>query len=400
MLLLCLVVLSANCQKNQSSSYNISNSGDGKLTTHHMTINADGNSLEIKYAGEVRFNDNETAIQSLDPKGGLFYRKNDQKLIAEIDNKGNIVYEMYDGSTKLSIETAAGKQFLANIIKDLVNHGIDAKGSVERLYKKGGSSAVLNRVETLKSDYAKGIYLDHLLQQPSLASGELSTIAEKAGTLISSDYEKAKVLSKSTERFMAEPKAAQAYFAAAKTINSDYEKAKVLKGVLAHNLSTELYDQAISLTRDIHSDYEKAGVAIRLIEKGIPNKQAYDQLIKVSGQINSDYEQARVLKRLLDQPVPAGVDFEQVLGLLNNIASDYEKAGVLKKISNKELSPEQWVSLIQATSGVSSNYEKSGVLVQIARLMPKTEKTEEAYRQAAKTVSSDYEFGKVMRALE
>ena len=434
LLLLSLLVLSANCQKNQSSSYNTSSSGDGKLSTHHMTINNDGTSLEIKYAGEVRFNDDETAIQSLDPKGGLFYRKNGQKLIAETDDKGNIVYEMSDGNTKLSIETAAGKQFLANIIKDLVNHGIDAKGSVERLYKKGGSSAVLNRVETLKSDYAKGIYLDHLLQQPSLASGELSTIAEKAGTLISSDYEKAKVLSKSTERFMAEPKAAQAYFAAAKTIHSDYEKAKVLKGVLAHNLSTELYDQAIRLTGDIHSDYEKAGVlkgmiekgklegenyqklldvvtlihsdyekagvAIRLIEKGIPNKQAYDQLIKVSGQINSDYEHARVLKRLLDQPVPAGVDFEQVLGLLNNIGSDYEKAGVLKKISNKELSPEQWISLIQATSGVSSNYEKSGVLVQIARLMPKNEKIEEAYRQAAKTVSSDYEFGKVMRALE
>ena len=116
LLLLSLLVLSANCQKNQSSSYNTSTSGDGKLSTHHMTINNDGTSLEIKYAGEVRFNDDETAIQSLDPKGGLFYRKNGQKLIAETDDKGNIVYEMYDGSTKLSIETAAGKQFLANII--------------------------------------------------------------------------------------------------------------------------------------------------------------------------------------------------------------------------------------------------------------------------------------------
>lgn len=45
-LLFCLVVLSANCQKNQSSSYNISNSGDGKLSTHHMTINNDGTSEE------------------------------------------------------------------------------------------------------------------------------------------------------------------------------------------------------------------------------------------------------------------------------------------------------------------------------------------------------------------
>lgn len=433
-LFLCMVVLSANCQKSQNSS-SYSNSNDGKLRTSHMTITNDGLSLEIKHSGEVRFNDDETAIQSLEPGGKLLYRRNDQKLTAEIDDKGNISYEMYDGNTKLSINDAAGKQFLANVIKELINHGIDAKGSVERLYKKGGSAGVMKRVETLKSDYAKSIYLGYLLeQQPNLSAAELSTIAEKTGTLINSDYEKAKVLSKSSERFMADPKSAQAYFTAAKTINSDYEKAKVLKGVLGQNLSAELYGQAIDLTRGIHSDYEKAGVlkgliekgkveganyqklldmialinsdyekagvALRLIEKGIPNQQAYDQFVKVTAAIHSDYEHARVLKRLLDQPIPAGVNFDQVLSLINNIGSDYERAGVLKKVSNKELSTEQWVSLIRTASGINSNYEKSGVLLQIVKMMPKNEKTEEAYRQAAKTVTSDYEFGKVMKALE
>lgn len=435
LLILCIVVLSANCQKNQNSSYNQTTNSDGKLSTSHMTINHDGFSLEIKNAGEVRFNDDETAIQSLEPGGSLFFRKNDQKLMATTDSKGDITYEMYDGGTKLSINDAAGKQFLANMIKEMINYGIDAKGSVERLYKKGGTTAVMNRVESLKSDHAKAIYFTYLLeQQPNLSSAELTNIAEKTGTLISSDYEKARVLSKASARFMADAKAAQAYFTAAKSINSDYEKAKVLKNVLGQNLSTELYSQAITLTRGINSDYEKAGVlknliekgkvegenyqklldvigainsdyekagvALRLIEKGIPNQQAYDQFIKVTAAIHSDYEHAKVLKRLLDQPIPAGVNFDQVLSLINNIGSDYERAGVLKKVASKELSTEQWLSLIKATSAITSNYEKSGVLVQIARTMPKNEKTEEAYRQAAKTVSSDYEFGKVMKALE
>lgn len=434
-LVLCMVVLSANCQKNQSSSYSSTSNGEGKMTTSQMTIRNDGLILEIKHSGEIRFNEDETAIQSLEPGGRLFFRKNDQKLSVEVDNKGNISYEMYDGTTKLSINDAAGKQFLANAIKEMINHGIDAKGSVMRLYNKGGSTAVMNRIETLKSDYAKGVYLSYLLeQQAQLSSADLSNIAEKTGTLLNSDYEKAKILSKFSERFMADAKSAQAYFNASKSIHSDYEKAKVLKSILGQNLDTELYGQAIDLTRDIHSDYEKAGVlkgliekgkleganyqklldmtalinsdyekagvALRLIEKGIPNQQAYDQFVKVTANIHSDYEHARVFKRLLDLPIPAGVNFDQVLSLINNIGSDYERAGVLKKVSTKELSTEQWVSLIRSTSGINSNYEKSGVLLQIAKMMPKNEKTEEAYRQAAKTVSSDYEFGKVMKALE
>lgn len=434
MVLLCLVLFSANCQKNQSSSYNYSNSGDGKLASSHISIRNDDLDLEIKYTGEVRFNEDETSVQSMSPQGALFFRKNKFKLTAESDANGKITYEMYDGSSKLSINDAAGKQFLADAIKELINYGVDAKGSVERLYKKGGITAVLNRTEQLKSDYAKGIYIDHLLANHSASATELQTIAEKTTTLIGSDYEKGKLLGKYAEKFSAEPQSHNAYFAAVSSINSDYEKAKVLKTVLQQTLPPAAYEQAIGITRSINSDYEKAnvlkkliekgkleggaynklldivalinsdyekaGVAMRLIEKGIPSGQAYDQFLKVLGHINSDYEQSRVMKKMLEQPIPAQADMDKILALLGNIGSDYEKAGVLKKIATKELNIEQWVSLINATTQVSSNYEKATVLLQIAGQMPKNEKTQAAYQQVAKTVSSDHEYGRVMRALE
>ena len=51
------------------------------------------------------------------------------------------------------------------------------------------------------------------------------------------------------------------------------------------------------------------------------------------------------------------------------------------------------------TAGLNAEMDKASLLVQIAQKMPAGENIRKAYLTAAKTINSDNEYGKVMRAV-
>src|SRR5579871_770793 len=169
----CVIIVAMSCHR--GNSIMISNGNDN---------------LTINYSGDIKFNDEETTIASISRNGFLKYQKNDKKLFAENDLQGGIKYEMYNDGNKLDPGSEQGKLFLADVVKSMVDVGFDAKGRMERIYKKGGSRAVLNEVGNLKDDYIISMYIEFLFAADSVSQNDIKEIAKKIGNKIGSDYEK------------------------------------------------------------------------------------------------------------------------------------------------------------------------------------------------------------------
>lgn len=388
---------SSHTKRQVSSSHTISKSNS---TNESKTVIIDDDLfLEIKYSGEVKFNDDETAIASIPLDGYIKYKKNGKKLTIESGPNGEILYAINGGSKK-SVLDDTEKLFVEAVIKEMIVHGLGAKDRAERIYKKGGATALLSEIALLKSDYVKGIYFEALINTDALSPSELALSLEKIGSLLESDYEKGKLLKQFSADKLTDIASSQAYFNTVKKIGSDYEKANVLKVLIKNQLNGEQFAQVLDAAKSIESDFEKANLLKKLMEQPGLSVDRFDKALTVANTIDSDFEKANVLKHLMDKGVFEGESFNKLLSSIAQIDSDFEKANIFKELAGGGLkTEEQWIGLLNETGKISSDFEKANVLKSMVKRMPATEKVKTVFMTAAKTINSDAEYGSVMKAI-
>jgi hypothetical protein len=400
-----------------------------------IIISNNDDNLYINYQGEIQFNDDETAIKSIAQNGFLKYTRNDRKLTAENGEHGEIKYELTYNGKQLSPNDPDGKQFLADVIKDMIQIGFDAKGRMERLYKKGGTEAVLNEVQNLKADYVKSLYLDYLLSGDSLSQNEVKDIARKIGTQMGSDYDKGRLLVKFPFNYLKDSLTAHAWFEAVKTIGSDYEKSNALVFMARQPLTPELFDETVDISNTIGSDYDKANILKELIfkrnfaegnfektldavsyigsdyeksnllkalvEKEKPTGDRFNKLLDVAQHLNSDYDRSNLVKEMIETGLPAGASLDKLLSVVIHTGSEFDKANLLKNLTTKNINTnEQWISVINATAEISSDADKSNFLISIAPTIPKNDSVKMAYMRVARTINSEADLGRTIKAME
>ena len=73
----------------------------------------------------------------------------------------------------------------------------------------------------------------------------------------------------------------------------------------------------------------------------------------------------------------------------------------MSALSKEKLDQASFKGLLEKVTKMSSDFEKSKVMIAIARQLPEgDEQLREAYMKSAKSISSDFEYGKVMRAYQ
>ncbi len=380
----------------QKTSSSISSSDNG---WHSIMINDDNGSLEIKYTGEISFTDDETAIKSMSPDGYLKYKKNGKKIVVTADSKSQILYEINDGDKK-SILNDDEKIFLAEVVKVMIEYGVDAKNRVERIYKKGGSKAVMAEIKNMKSDYVKAIYLDYLLETNSLTASEMTEIADNVHFILSSDFEKGKLLKKFSSKYLSNAATAQAYLGAVKSINSDFEKANAIKAILNQPLTQEQFTQVLAVANSIGSDFEKANVLKEVIANNKISSAQFPEVLNATSKINSDFEKANVLKLILKNDNLAEEQFNETIAVIATVGSDFEKANVLKEaLTKNKISSAQFSEVLKVTSQIHSDFEKANVLKQILKDNKLPEDQFNETLAAISTVGSDFEKANVLKQL-
>ena len=184
-LILAMIIFS--CKPGSEHSVN---HHDSKTT---ISINNGFNKLKIEYAGDISFNDDETAIQNISEDGYVRFKSGRKKMYAESDGHGGVRYELHVGLNPVGMDEK-GRQMIAEAVKMMLENGVDAKKRVSKLYAKGGITAVLNKVRAIESSYLKNIYLDYLLSNGSLSANEKILVSQHIAGMENSDYEKSKLL--------------------------------------------------------------------------------------------------------------------------------------------------------------------------------------------------------------
>ena len=399
-------------------------------------IVSDGkNHLEINYYGKINFNDDETAIESISRNGYLKFRNNDMELIAE-NHEGEIAYELYNNGKRIDPAETDGKKLIADAINDMINAGFNAEARIEHIYQKAGIPGLLNAASTVQGNYIKGKYLERVLSLDKVSEAQVVQVAQITGAKMDGSYEKAQVLKKFSEHQLANPVVSAAWFEAAKTIDGNFEKADILQQFAPDNLTNEtvaadwlaavktisanyekeqvlkkfagehLSNPVISAAwleavKTISADFEKADALSIIVKERLSNEQ-FNQALAVTSTINANFEKSNTLKALIDHNVPVETaSFVKLMDAIHNVSGDFERTDLLKKLVDKDLpSEEQWAGVIKETTGVNGEFERANLLVSIAGKMPKSDQLKGTYMSAAKTINSEMDYGKVVKAVE
>lgn len=278
-----LLVISASCHHSGS----------------RITVNNGVDRLEISYNGEIKFTEDETAIKSISPHGHLKYRKNDKKLEVQRGANGTFKLEMSDDGRKLNPEDKEGKQFLAEAIKEMISVGFDAKERMRRIFKNGGSPAILDEVAKVNSDFTKSMYLEFLLSQNNIQQGEITEIADIIASQVNSDFEKGKLLNKFSADLLKDSLTSNAYFTAVRSIGSDFEKANALKNILKKGFkSDEQWIAVINQTAQLGSEFDRSNILIQIARQMPRTEPVKAVYLEVAKSIQGEMEFGKVVKAI------------------------------------------------------------------------------------------------------
>lgn len=334
------------------------------VVTRTITTSNDSVSVHIEYTGDVRFNDDETAIASLSPNGRLSYKKNKDEAVAVSDAKGAITYTLKSNGTTLDPNSAEGKAFLAASIRAMHGYGLDLDRRIEALYRRGGSAAVLNEATQLKADELRRSCIEYVMSRDT-QSAALPAMIHAIGTTMQDDFAKKDLLLKYNDRFVKDSAALPAYLDATEAVRTVQARAQLLAAILRAPLAPTAFERAV---RD-------------------------------AGALTTESEKAGVLRIAIGQP-GAATGFGPLLSAIGTVRADHERATLLNALADAgNWSEGEWIALVNAAAQVGATAEKTELLVHLAQKAPSTEAVRAAYTKAAGSVGGS-EHTRIMSAIK
>ena len=364
---ICALVLLSIAQTKSSRTESTSVNQERNTWNWHHKDNAVD--LRVTIRGKVEFADDYSDIKSISDDGELRVRDERGGTVRKFEatSEAGSIKRSYSINGQSSALDDDARKWLAKILNQTVRlGGYDAKARVKTLLGKSGPRGVLAEISQLESDYVKRIYFNELFAQGQLSPDDARQALRQAGVEISSDYEKAQVLVRMSESYLVDDQTRGIYIEGVNTIQSDYERGRALSA---------------------------------LLKRGGIGGDALIFAIKSAGNIKSDYERAQLLIKVAN-----GFELDQAaqtayLDAVSSIESDYEKGRVLSALLKKEPGKETLLFTLKSASTISSDYEKAQLLLKIARSNGNDDAVRNALVEAARTIGSEYERGRVLSAV-
>lgn len=429
--------------------------------------------FNIEVRGKIELTDDDKDIKSISDDGYLEIDKtvfgSRRAIVIESLGGGKMKKEYYEGRTQKEWEPA-GKTWLSEILPEIVrNTTLGAESRVNRFFKRGGVTAVLEEIEKMESDHTKGHYANLLMKQPVQAK-DYPVIVNTVSEEIDSDHYVTEFLKNNISKFMQSKEATTAVFTATNRMDSDHYKTVVIKEALRgqiasldnvkvilqaasqmesdhyitevltsllkqNNLTDALIAEMITTTKSIESDHYKTVVLTRALDKNGLSNISYQRVIESVKDIESDHYITEVIKHLLDNKL-TDQHLTLLLGIMNSVESDHYRSEILRTLlSRQDLQEQQFGKLMEACADMGSDHYITVVLQQAldadnisdakviavlntAKKMnsdhyvtevlldaaPKVKSgntvLKDAYRSAAREISSETYYGRALRAIE
>jgi hypothetical protein len=401
--------------------------------TNNWSWEENGHRFSIRSSGTFDITDDDLDVKSVSPGGYVAFEERLDGVTTRVEIRsgadGQLQRLFYRNGQAVAWEPE-GRAWLAKKIPDLVRRtGFGAEGRVRRILARQGPTGVLDEVSRISSSYVKRIYLERLMAETTLQGPLLARLLTQAGKEITSDYELATLLVKTSRSGqIASDDQRLAYTAATLSIDSGYEHRRALEPfVQTGPLSEAVMKTVLDSASRIESDYELASLLIVIGKQQTLSPGAMDVYVLATQTIQSDYELHRALTPLIAQPAPvpasvlktvfrcaAGIDSDYELAQLlielvnrqkidetnraaffqavDTIQSDYERGRVLKAVvSHGPVGEAMALGVIESTHRMNSAFEAANVLKGVASSQPLEGALRKAYITAAERLSSDHE---------
>jgi hypothetical protein len=219
----------------------------------------------------------------------------------------------------------------------------------------------------MDSDHYRTEVLTTLLRQPNLTDAIVAEMINSTRAM-DSDHYRTVVIQKALGQKNLSSASYQRVLESVKDFDSDHYKTQVLNDLLVNKLPTDQIFSLVTLTTSFDSDHYLTAVFQQILKKQDLNDEAFKALIERASNVDSDHYATQILKSALDMP---------------------------------NLSEAKLASIISAAANIDSDHYITEVLTDAAPLVKNgSSSLKDAYRSAARKVSSDTYYGRVMKAID
>jgi hypothetical protein len=318
-------------------------------------------------------------------------------------------YVRYQYGKILFSKSIADKE-LPSVVKGL-GEEIGSDYYLSSLYKENitkllstpeSADAFFEGTSNISSDYYKTIVLKEALKQHAATPAQTKVVLQSAKS-ITSDYYLSTVLTSLLDQETVKSDVLAEMISVSTEISSDYYRSVVLNKVLRmRNLSAATLKNVTDAAGDINSDYYKSTVFTGIAKQSATDETAQLELINnIGSSMNSDYYASVALGELMKSQKLTEKTFTELVTVAGKLNSAHYASTVLSNASKATLTSAQLIDLCKAASNINSDHYLSTVLTAIAPQVKTSDSTvKDAYRQAAKRISSETYYGRALRAID
>ncbi|RKE04937.1 hypothetical protein BXY64_1968 [Marinifilum flexuosum] len=301
------------------------------------------------------------------------------------------------------------KSELQNLLREFP-YRISSDYELSQIYKKYNpvfiqdpeiSAEFFNSLDEISSNYELSQVLKSVYKLNELNEENFTHFIEAMGD-ISSSYEKSNLM----KMALADDKLTEAQLnkvlSEVEELSSSYEKSQIIKSIIKdEGLSSGNVNKIIELTESVSSDYEMGQIINSMIREEMISNSNLNEFTELLGNISSDYTYKGILDQLIEYEQLGEDRFDFLLKASDDISSSYELSKFYKTLLVKgNLTKKQQLTLISKSENISSNYELASFLLTATHQMDLEDKEiKDALIKATQEISSEYEYGKVMKAI-
>ncbi len=189
---------------------------------------------------------------------------------------------------------------------------------------------------------------------------------------------------------------------AAKRMTSDYEKGQLLSLIAKRYVRDDsLRDAYLDAAFTMSSDFERSNAIVALLKKDTIPSYSTARVLRSAKGMSSDASRAAVLKSVSPETFADTSVQRAYMEVIAVMTSDYERStaiGAIIKVA--KLSQATQLGALRVATLISGNNDKANVLLLFLNRHGLADDTvRRAFMKAAETISSDYDYRRVMTAV-
>jgi hypothetical protein len=353
----------------KSSSVSVSHNSRDDIQRWRTSNGFDN--FNVEYRGKIEITDDDKDIKSMSDDGFLEISKtvfgSKRSIVIEAQGNGKIKKEYYEGRTEKPWEPG-GKAWLAEILPEVVRTTtLCAESRVARFFRQGGTTAVLNELDKIESDYVRSGYANLLMKQPVQAK-DYSAIINKLAEKTDSDHYMTEFLKNHTDKFLQNKEATTALFSATRKMDSDHYKTVVIKAALKGQIaSLENVKIILQAASQMESDHYVTEVLSSLLNQNNLTDGIVSEIINTTQSIESDHYKTVVLTSAMDKPGLSSIAYGRVVESVKTIESDHYITQVLENLLQNKLTDDVLNTLLTILPSIESDHYKTQVFITLLK---------------------------------